>query len=66
MNKPEWFFIFVGCLTSVICGAALPVYGLVFGDIIGVRGSYYRGYFLVKVIKLGISRSRRCLCSVAK
>ncbi|XP_063931284.1 ATP-dependent translocase ABCB1-like isoform X2 [Zophobas morio] len=36
VNKPEWFYIMVGCITSVITGAALPVYGLVFGDIIGV------------------------------
>jgi hypothetical protein len=36
VNRPEWFYISVGCITSVITGSALPVYGLVFGDIIGV------------------------------
>lgn len=36
MNKPEWFQISTGCITSVITGSALPIYGLVFGDIIGV------------------------------
>jgi cobalamin synthase len=36
VNRPEWFYILVGCIASVITGSALPVYGLVFGDIIGV------------------------------
>ncbi|XP_044268848.1 ATP-dependent translocase ABCB1-like isoform X3 [Tribolium madens] len=46
MNKPEWFHILTGCITSVINGSALPIYGLVFGDIIGVladpRDSFVR------------------------
>ncbi|XP_967244.3 ATP-dependent translocase ABCB1 isoform X2 [Tribolium castaneum] len=46
MNKPEWFHIFTGCVTAVINGSAFPIYGLVFGDIIGVladpRDSYVR------------------------
>jgi hypothetical protein len=36
VNSPEWFYISVGCITSVITGSALPLYGLVYGDIIGV------------------------------
>ncbi|RZC36876.1 ABC tran domain containing protein, partial [Asbolus verrucosus] len=44
MNRPEWFYITVGCITSVITGAALPVYGLVFGDIIGVLSDANESY----------------------
>lgn len=36
INKPEWLAILVGCLASVLNGAALPVYSIVFGDVIGV------------------------------
>lgn len=36
MNSPEWLIILVGCLASIISGASLPVYALVFGDIVGV------------------------------
>lgn len=36
LNKPEWMEIVVGCMASVLTGAALPVYSLVFGDVVGV------------------------------
>lgn len=36
MNKAEWFWILLGCISSVFIGAALPVYSVLFGDIIGV------------------------------
>ncbi|CAH0548000.1 unnamed protein product [Brassicogethes aeneus] len=36
MNSPEWFLIVIGCLASIVGGACLPVYSLVFGDIVGV------------------------------
>nr|CAD1918043.1 ABCB transporter [Chrysochus auratus] len=35
MNMKEWFPILVGCISSVLTGASLPVYGLVFGEIVG-------------------------------
>ncbi|KAL3285401.1 hypothetical protein HHI36_019505 [Cryptolaemus montrouzieri] len=36
MNKPEWIYILIGCLASFIVSAGLPVYSLLFGDIIGI------------------------------
>ncbi|XP_068901227.1 ATP-dependent translocase ABCB1-like isoform X2 [Tenebrio molitor] len=66
VNRPEWFYISVGCITSVITGSALPVYGLVFGDIIGVladdNDSYVREqsnlfslYFVIIGIITGVA-----------
>lgn len=39
INKSEWLAILVGCLVSILNGAALPVYSIVFGDVIGVSVS---------------------------
>ncbi|KAK9877111.1 hypothetical protein WA026_016856 [Henosepilachna vigintioctopunctata] len=36
MNKPEWFWILLGCITSIVIGAGLPIYSVLFGDIVGV------------------------------
>ena len=35
-NKPEWFFLIVGAIVSVIAGAALPAVCILFGDLYGV------------------------------
>ncbi|XP_060519450.1 ATP-dependent translocase ABCB1-like isoform X2 [Cylas formicarius] len=35
-NKPEWFSMLMGSIASVLNGASLPLYGLVFGNILGV------------------------------
>ncbi|KAI2474298.1 ATP binding cassette (ABC) transporter subfamily B member, partial [Diabrotica virgifera virgifera] len=35
LNASEWFYILIGCLSSLITGASLPIYGLVFGGIMG-------------------------------
>lgn len=35
-NTPEWLSMVVGCLASLVNGASLPMYGLIFGDILGV------------------------------
>ncbi|KAL3285399.1 hypothetical protein HHI36_019503 [Cryptolaemus montrouzieri] len=35
MNSPECFYILTGCLSSILIGASLPVYSILFGDIIG-------------------------------
>ncbi|KAJ3619098.1 hypothetical protein MTP99_005885 [Tenebrio molitor] len=66
VNSPEWFYISVGCITSVITGSALPLYGLVYGDIIGVladdNDSYVREqsnlfslYFVIIGIITGVA-----------
>ncbi|XP_018573284.1 multidrug resistance protein 1-like isoform X2 [Anoplophora glabripennis] len=36
MNSPEWFPIVIGCCASIVTGASLPIYGIVFGGIVGV------------------------------
>ncbi|XP_063233075.1 ATP-dependent translocase ABCB1-like isoform X2 [Bacillus rossius redtenbacheri] len=36
LNKPEWHWICVACLTSIVVGCAFPVFAILFGDIIGI------------------------------
>lgn len=36
INSPEWFHILLGCVSSIATGAALPVYSIFFGSILGV------------------------------
>ncbi|KRT86174.1 AAA protein, partial [Oryctes borbonicus] len=36
LNSPEWYFIFIGCIGAIISGASIPLYSIVFGDIVGV------------------------------
>jgi hypothetical protein len=35
-NMPEWQFILLGCLGAMVTGFAMPVFGVLFGDILGV------------------------------
>jgi hypothetical protein len=35
-NKPEWPFIVLGSLGSIVIGFAMPIFGVLFGDILGV------------------------------
>ncbi|KAJ8922242.1 hypothetical protein NQ315_004179, partial [Exocentrus adspersus] len=66
MNGPEWFPILVGCSASVITGASLPIYGLVFGGLVGVlannndehlrsESNVYCLYFLLLGVVTGIA-----------
>ncbi|CAG9824229.1 unnamed protein product [Phaedon cochleariae] len=66
MNKPEWFYILIGCICSGLTGASLPVYGLVFGGIVGVlaltddaavraQSNVFCLYFLIIGIVTGIA-----------
>ncbi|XP_022900124.1 ATP-dependent translocase ABCB1 [Onthophagus taurus] len=36
MNSTEWPQILIGCITSVIMGCAMPVFAILFGEILGV------------------------------
>ena len=36
MNAPEWPYILVGLLGSVVMGGAMPVYAILFGEVLGV------------------------------
>lgn len=38
-NSPEWYYILLGSLCSIVTGAGLPVYSIVFGDILEVLSS---------------------------
>jgi hypothetical protein len=35
-NMPEWPFILLGCVGAMVTGFAMPVFGVLFGDILGV------------------------------
>jgi hypothetical protein len=35
-NMPEWPFILIGSLGSIVMGFAMPIFGVLFGDILGV------------------------------
>lgn len=39
LNKPEWFFIVVGCLASIISGAVQPAFSVIFSKVLSV--SFY-------------------------
>ena len=36
MNLPEWPYIAVGLLGSIVMGGAMPVYAILFGEVLGV------------------------------
>ncbi len=36
MNKPEWVYIAIGGIGSIIVGISSPVYAIVFGEIMGL------------------------------
>lgn len=40
-NRPEWLYIALGCVFSVIAGANAPIYALVYGDFIGVTHLHF-------------------------
>ncbi|KAL3277068.1 hypothetical protein HHI36_012429 [Cryptolaemus montrouzieri] len=35
-NKPEWFWLFVGCVSSLLIGCVLPTYSILYGELTGV------------------------------
>nr|QUF59434.1 ATP-binding cassette transporter Abcb1-1 [Brachionus angularis] len=36
LNKPEWYFIIIGCVASIITGAIQPAFSIVFSKAIGI------------------------------
>ena len=36
MNLPEWPYILLGLLGSIVMGGAMPVYAILFGEVLGV------------------------------
>lgn len=43
MCAPEWLYILVGSIAAIIMGLFTPIYGIVFGDILGVSISLLYG-----------------------
>lgn len=38
INSSEWFYIMIGCCSALVSGSALPIFGIIFGSIIGIFG----------------------------
>ena len=50
LNKPEWHFIIIGCIASVISGAVQPAFSIIFSKATAVR--FLENCFLVVVDKI--------------
>ena len=37
-NSPEWFYISIGAISSFLMGATMPIFSILFGDVLGVLG----------------------------
>ncbi|VEN35825.1 unnamed protein product [Callosobruchus maculatus] len=66
MNGKEWPYILIGCVNSTIFGCAMPLFAVIFGDVIGVLANpdddYVRSetnktciYFIVAGVVLAFS-----------
>ena len=65
MNMPEWPYILLGLLGSIIMGGAMPAYAILFGEVLGVlkldpdearEGSvYYCGLFVACGVTAGVA-----------
>ncbi|XP_046390850.1 ATP-dependent translocase ABCB1-like [Ischnura elegans] len=63
LNKPEWVYILIGGLTSGVMGCSMPVFSIIFGDILGVlaepnprdEANLYCIYFVIVGIIVGIA-----------
>lgn len=66
LNKPEWWQLLLGGIAALIAGAAMPVYAVVFGEIVGSlasedpvflrsEGDRFSLYFLLIGIVTGIT-----------
>nr|CAD7263822.1 unnamed protein product [Timema shepardi] len=66
LNKPEWPYIFIACVCSIVMGAAMPVLAVLFGSLIQVLGlpnraeihnetNKYSIYFVTAGFGIGLS-----------
>lgn len=46
-NSPEWWIIIIGCISSIITGAGIPVYSVVFGNVVGVSINIQRHHYFI-------------------
>ncbi|CAG0893493.1 unnamed protein product [Darwinula stevensoni] len=67
MNSPEWPYILVGVISAAAMGASMPVYAILFGDVLGTlsiaepdearaEGNYYAVLFLGVGVASGIAQ----------
>ncbi|CAB3362047.1 Hypothetical predicted protein [Cloeon dipterum] len=65
-NKPEWVYIVLGCITAALVGFSMPLFSVIFGDILGTlsnpdtevvrsESNTFCLYFLILGIIIGIS-----------
>lgn len=65
MNSKEWPFVVVGMIGSIVMGGAMPVYAILFGEVLGTlklsteeareQSVYFSGLFLATGITAGIA-----------
>lgn len=65
MNLPEWPYVLVGLLGSIVMGGAMPVYAILFGEVLGVlklsseeareQSVYFCSLFLAAGVTAGIA-----------
>lgn len=66
LNKQEWPYILPACLTSIIVGCSMPLFSILFGDVIGVlsgrdddevrrKTNIYCALFVVAGVVIGLS-----------
>ena len=46
MNKPEWLYIFIGCVFSVVTGAVQPVSSLLLSKLVAVSFCFCFGTYI--------------------
>jgi ATP-binding cassette subfamily B (MDR/TAP) protein 1 len=65
MNAPEWPYVLVGLLGAIVMGGAMPVYAILFGEVLGVlklsseearaQSVYFSGLFMAAGVTAGIA-----------
>jgi ATP-binding cassette subfamily B (MDR/TAP) protein 1 len=36
-NNPEWYFIVLGCISSIVSGAIMPAFAIVLSEVVTVK-----------------------------
>ena len=64
-NSPEWPYVVLGSLASIVMGGSMPVYAILFGEVLGVLSKdvetarsdsiFYSFMFLVVGVVVGLA-----------
>ncbi|PSN32510.1 hypothetical protein C0J52_16611 [Blattella germanica] len=54
LNKPEWSFILVGCLSAAAVGCALPLFAILFGEVYGMHLFNLAGVRLTERLRIAV------------